>query len=106
MIKARTPPPKDEDALHASLFEAISHPTRIQIIKLLENEGLGFATLKQKLMISSSGNLAHHLDKLRSLITNNTEGLYTLNDSGHEALHAIETAEASKKTRLQSKSLQ
>lgn len=96
----RNPTLKDDDALHASLFEAISHPTRIQIIKLLENRSLGFAALKKELKITSSGNLTHHLDKLETLIIRNTEGLYTLTDSGHEAVRAIETAEASEKNSI------
>jgi hypothetical protein len=97
VLMQRKPTSDDDDALHASLFEAISHPTRIQIIKLLENQALGFAALKRELKITSSGNLSHHLDKLGTLITNNTEGLYTLTDNGHEAVRAIETAEASEK---------
>lgn len=79
----------DADFLEAELFESISHPTRIQILKLLRRNALGFADLKHKLGISSSGNLSHHLDKLASLIETNSQGKYKLTDQGHEALYAI-----------------
>lgn len=81
----------DKDFLGAELFEAISHPTRIQILRTLIRDALGFAELKHKLGISSSGNLSHHLNKLVALVETNTQGKYKLTERGHEALHAIET---------------
>ena len=83
---------KKEDSLKAALFDTISHPTRIRILRILSENALGFAGLKRKLGISSSGNLAHHLEKLASLIENNEDGDYILNEGGHEALLAIEAA--------------
>lgn len=38
MTLPRNLPQWDEDALYALLFEAISHPTCIQIIKLLKSK--------------------------------------------------------------------
>jgi len=81
----------DRDFLEAELFEAISHPTRIQILRILRRNALGFAGLKHKLGISSSGNLAHHLNKLATLVETNAKGKYKLTDQGHEALYAIMT---------------
>ncbi len=73
----------------ASLFEAISHDTRIRALFLLRNTALGFSKVKHELGIKSSGNLQHHLGKLGILIELN-EGLYTLSDHGREAIMAIE----------------
>ncbi len=73
----------------ASLFEAISHTTRIRTLFLLNETSLGFSELKHKLGIKSSGNLQHHLGKLGILIELN-EGIYSLSDHGREAIMAIE----------------
>jgi predicted transcriptional regulator len=64
------------------LFEAISHPIRINIVQLLAEKPLGFAELKRKLKISSSGLLDFHLKKLDDLIAVNKEGCYSLTDKG------------------------
>ena len=77
----------------AELFESISHPERIRILKLLEEEPCSFASMKRKLGIQSSGNLDHHLKKLGELVTVREDGLYALTDAGKEALHSIETIE-------------
>ncbi len=82
----------------AELFEAISHPTRIKILKILENEPLSFASLKRQLDISSSGNLDHHLKKLGQLITMQKDGLYGLTDAGKEALVSVGAIEVWKET--------
>jgi len=79
----------DNGKAEASLFEAISHDTRIRILFLLSPHGLGFSELKNQLGIKSSGNLQHHLGKLGGLISLNEEGLYVLTDHGKEAIMAI-----------------
>ena len=73
------------------LFEAVSHPIRIEIIKVLADKALRFADLKRHLKISSSGLLDFHLKKLNDLITTNDEGNYTLTEKGFAALQAVET---------------
>ncbi len=82
-------PEVDKDILAAELFEAISHPTRIQILKTLEEAPQGFSDLKHGLGISSSGNLTHHLSKLSTLVSTNAQGKYVLTDQGREALHVV-----------------
>ncbi len=72
-----------------ALFEAISHPVRIQILFSLHESPLGFSDLKRKVGISSSGNLQHHLGKLASLIVTNDSADYTLTDQGRESIVAI-----------------
>jgi hypothetical protein len=86
----------------AELFDAIAHPMRIKILKILEKEPATFATLKRQLNLDSSGNLDHHLKKLGSLITVQN-GMYTLADAGKQALasvSAVETWKESERLRL------
>jgi DNA-binding transcriptional ArsR family regulator len=77
----------------AELFEAISHPTRIKILKILEKQPASFASLKRQLEIESSGNLDYHLKKLAQLVAVREDGLYGLTDAGKEALMSIGTIE-------------
>jgi len=74
------------------LFEAVSHPMRIEIVKALAEKPLRFADLKRTLKISSSGLLDFHLKKLNNLITTNDEGNYTLTEKGFAALTTVEGA--------------
>ena len=84
--KTRT---SEKEVLAAELFESISHPTRIRILKTLAKGDQGFSKLKSKLGFSSSGNLTHHLNKLETLIQTNNKGNYELTDQGREALISI-----------------
>ncbi len=79
----------DDGESEASLFEAISHSTRIKILYTLHESSLGFSELKHRLDIKSSGNLQHHLTKLGSLIELRG-GIYSLSDDGREAVMAID----------------
>jgi len=74
------------------MFEAVSHPIRIDIVKILAEKPLGFADLKRELRISSSGLLDFHLKKLDDLIATNKEGLYSLTEKGFAALTTVEGA--------------
>ena len=49
----------------AALFETISHETRIRILFMLKDHTKSFSELKHELGMSSSGNLQHHIGKLR-----------------------------------------
>jgi DNA-binding HxlR family transcriptional regulator len=80
----------DDGKSEASLFEAISHDTRINVLFLLRDNALGFSDLKHELGIKSSGNLQHHLGKLGPLVSMNEKGLYALTDQGREAIMAIQ----------------
>jgi len=72
------------------VFEAISHPLRVEIIKVLAKGPRRFADIKRELRIESSGLLDFHLKKLDNLISINEESLYVLNERGFTALQAIE----------------
>lgn len=71
------------------VFDAISHPLRIEILRKLFQKPLGFADLKRSLKIKSSGLLDFHLKKMSSVVTTDKDGLYTLNDNGYAAIQAI-----------------
>ncbi|MHA2119536.1 MAG: hypothetical protein ACW98J_11540 [Candidatus Thorarchaeota archaeon] len=60
------------------VFDAISHPMRVEILKELANGPKGFADLKRKLKISSS------------IVTTNADGSYILNDRGFAAVQAVD----------------
>ncbi|MCD6263112.1 winged helix-turn-helix transcriptional regulator [Candidatus Bathyarchaeota archaeon] len=83
----------DKDRVNAEVFDALGHPTRIVILKTLSKEPLGFAELKKKLGIDSSGHLQHHLNKLGNLIKTNEYGKYCLSDQGKDALFMIKIVE-------------
>jgi DNA-binding transcriptional ArsR family regulator len=83
----------DEDRRRAEVFDALSHPVRIMILKALSEESLGFADFKKKLGIESSGHLQHHISKLSGLIKTDDYGKYTLSDPGKDALHSVATVE-------------
>jgi len=78
------------DASKAELFEAIGHPNRIRIIQVLDEGPVGFAELKKRVGLESSGHLAFHLGKLRNLVTMNSDGQYALTGEGKEALRMIQ----------------
>lgn len=80
-----------DGTVEAGLFEAIAHPTRIKILFCLCDGPMGFAELKHRLLISSSGNLQHHLGKLVSLVGLNKWGDYILTDSGQDAIVTIKS---------------
>ena len=71
------------------VFEAISHPMRIAILKELAKRPTRFVDLKRTLKIKSSGLLDFHLKKMDAVITTDKDGLYTLNDRGFAALRAV-----------------
>jgi DNA-binding transcriptional ArsR family regulator len=71
------------------VFEAISHPLRISILRALAKKPIRFADLKRNLKIKSGGLLDFHLKKMEAVITTDKDGLYTLNDRGFAALRAV-----------------
>ena len=81
------------DRQRAEVFDALGHPTRIGILKALSEGPLGFADLKKKTSIDSSGHLQHHLTKLNGLIKTDEYGKYCLSDQGKDALITVQTVE-------------
>ena len=83
----------ETDRQRAEVFDALGHPTRIQILKVLSEGSLGFADLKKKVAIESSGHLQHYLTKLNGLIKTDEYGKYCLSDEGKDALLTVQTVE-------------
>ena len=83
----------ETDRQRAEVFDALGHPTRILILKVLSEGSLGFADLKKKVAIESSGHLQHHLTKLNGLIKTDEYGKYCLSDEGKDALLTVQTVE-------------
>lgn len=83
----------ENDRQRAEVFDALSHPTRIVILKALSEGAVGFADLKKKTAIESSGHLQHHLNKLNGLIKTDEYGKYCLSDQGKDALLTVQTVE-------------
>ena len=78
------------------IFEALSHPTRVKILKLVDEKGLTFSTLKHELGLGSSGQLQHHLQKLSGfIIIEKDSGCYGLTDTGRRALDIYGSSEKS-----------
>lgn len=75
------------------LFEAISHPLRIKVLKSLSRTPMSFSELKRVVNVESSGALDFHLRKMQSLIATDSTGRYTLSTEGYVALEAIRTIE-------------
>jgi DNA-binding HxlR family transcriptional regulator len=94
----------EHDRQQAEVFDALGHPTRILILKVLSEGSLGFADLKKKTGIESSGHLQHHLTKLNGLIKTDEYGKYCLSDEGIDALITVQTVEnASRKKPVNAK---
>ncbi|MFW9887784.1 MAG: ArsR/SmtB family transcription factor [Candidatus Thorarchaeota archaeon] len=72
------------------VFDAISHPMRVEILMELAKGPRGFADLKRKLKISSGGLLDFHLKKMSSIVTTNADGSYILNERGYAAIQAVD----------------
>lgn len=89
----------EQDRQRAEVFDALGHPTRIQILKVLSEGSLGFADLKKKTGIDSSGHLQHHLNKLDGLIKTDEYGKYCLSDEGKDALLTVQTVENASPTK-------
>ena len=72
------------------MFEAVSHPLRVEIIRKLAERPMRFSELKRELGVESSGKLDFHLKKLEGLVAVDDDGRYYLTRDGYAALQAIE----------------
>ena len=83
----------EKDMQQAEIFDALGHPTRVVILKALNEGPAGFAELKKKTGIESSGHLLHHINKLDGLVKTDEYGRYCLSDQGKDALLTVQTVE-------------
>ena len=84
----------EEERQRAEVFDSLGHPTRIVILKALSEGPMGFADLKKRISVDSSGHLQHHLNKLNGLIKTDEQGKYCLSDQGRDALLTVQTVES------------
>lgn len=77
------------------IFQALSHPSRVKILALIEGNDLTFASLKHGVGMESSGQLQHHLQKLSGLVMEKDNGSYGLTDAGRRALEIFRESESS-----------
>jgi DNA-binding HxlR family transcriptional regulator/HEAT repeat protein len=84
---------QENDKERAEVHDALGHNRRIAILKALSDGPLGFAELKRKLNIDSSGTLQHHLSKMNGLVIKNEFSNYCLSDKGREALLTFQPME-------------
>jgi DNA-binding transcriptional ArsR family regulator len=99
MIKLSVVNVQDQERERAEVFDALGHPTRIDILRLLSHGPVGFADLKKRTGIESSGHLQHHLAKLDGLIRTDEHGNYCLSDAGNDALFTMQTVEVASRKR-------
>lgn len=81
-----------KDKQRAEIFDALGHPMRLRILKVLSEGPLGFAELKRSLNVESSGHIQFHLDKLNGLIKTE-DGKYCISDKGKDALLTMQPIE-------------
>jgi DNA-binding transcriptional ArsR family regulator len=77
----------------AEIFDVLSHPMRIRILKTLSQKPMSFSELKKETSIESSGHLDYHMNKLDGLIKSDENGRYILSDQGKDALFTMEKVE-------------
>jgi DNA-binding transcriptional ArsR family regulator len=78
------------------IFDALSHPTRVKILKLVDEKALAFSGLKHELGLESSGQLQHHLQKLSGFVAVERDtGCYGLTETGRRALEIYGSSEKS-----------
>ncbi len=100
------PTPSDVEISKWELFEALSHPLRIRIIAILQQNELSFGELKRVLDITSSGHLTFHLTKLEGLVNRNTQGRYMITEDGHEAVRLMQVMNNVDKTQSMNREYQ
>ncbi|MBO3808409.1 MAG: winged helix-turn-helix transcriptional regulator [Candidatus Brockarchaeota archaeon] len=84
---------RDDSIRRAGLFDVLAHPVRIRILKVLQQEPMGFSELKRALGMESSGHLQYHLERLRDLVKQDAYGKYVISDDGREALRFTQLVE-------------
>ena len=84
--------PRDEELM--KLYQALAHPVRSRIIRLLAERGkMSFTELRTELKVSV-GTLYYNLDQLRGFITQDVDRKYMLTERGKLAYEMLKRDEA------------
>jgi DNA-binding transcriptional ArsR family regulator len=78
------------DMTRTRLFEAISHPVRIKILRVLGGQEMSFQDLREAVNLENDSHLSFHLMRLGDLVHTTSSGMYGLTDEGKEALWSVD----------------
>ncbi|MFW9992516.1 MAG: winged helix-turn-helix domain-containing protein [Candidatus Odinarchaeota archaeon] len=67
----------------AKLLNLVSHPIRVNIVKILKAESRSFSDLMKYLSLESTSKLSFHLEKLSTLVKKDEGGYYELTPMGY-----------------------
>lgn len=87
------------------VFEALAHPIRRRILKLLEERPRSYSELMEELGVDSP-TLAFHIKKLGGLVEKNERGFYILTEAGRRALSVVKQLETEAAQSLDIKELE
>ncbi len=71
-----------------AIFQALAHPMRRTILKIISSSSVTYSELITELQLST-GKLNYHLEQLEGLIEKDSERRYTLTPLGQKALNQI-----------------
>jgi DNA-binding transcriptional ArsR family regulator len=81
-----------EEDTYSSIFNALKHPIRRRILRIIENKPTTYTEIQNQLNIDN-GLLNYHLENMRSLLTKTENGNYTLSEFGGGATRLLEKVE-------------
>lgn len=82
----------EEDDTYSTIFTALKHPIRRNILRRLSISSTSYTSLLNELGIEN-GLLNYHIDSLHELIRKNEDGTYTLSEFGLAGLSLIKRIE-------------
>jgi len=74
-----------EEDTYSSIFQALKHPIRRRILRMLKDSTYSYTEILNELAIDN-GLLNYHLENMKELISKNNEGWYVLSEFGRAAL--------------------
>ncbi len=81
-----------EEDTYSSIFNALKHPIRRRILRIIENKPTTYTEIQNQLNIDN-GLLNYHLENMRSLLTKTENGKYTLSEFGGGATRLLKKVE-------------
>ena len=81
-----------EEDTYSTIFNALKHPIRRRILRIIENKPSTYTEIQNQLNIDN-GLLNYHLENMRSLLTKTESGNYTLSEFGGGATRLLEKVE-------------